>query len=89
MAFPGTELLEVAPTTVGTTCAGGGKVFGIGSGQTAIMDVSTSEAYLYTSLGSNNWHRDGYLYVTASGAYSTATSKAWYGTEGYFNYITA
>lgn len=89
MAFPGTELLEVAPTTVGTTCAGGGKVFGIGSGQTAIMDASTSEAYLYTSPGSNNWHRDGYLYVTASGAYSTATSKAWYGTVGYFNYITA
>ena len=42
MAFSGTELEEVAPTTVGTTCAGGGKVFAIGSGQTAIMDDATS-----------------------------------------------
>jgi len=51
VAFSGTELEEVAPTTVGTTCAGGGKVFAIGSGQTAIMDDATSEAYLYSSSG--------------------------------------
>ena len=80
MAFSGTELEEVAPTTVGTTCAGGGKVFAIGSGQTAIMDDATSEAYLYSSPGDNAWRTSGYYYATASSAYSSATSKAWYGT---------
>ncbi len=87
MAFSGTELEEVAPTTVGTTCAGGGKVFAIGSGQTAIMDDATSEAYLYSSPGDNT-SGSGY-YVTASSAYSSATSKAWYGTIGTFCSITA
>lgn len=89
MAFSGTELEEVAPTTVGTTCAGGGKVFAIGSGQTAIMDDATSEAYLYSSPGDNAWHTSGYYYATASSAYSSATSKAWYGTIGTFCSITA
>lgn len=88
MAFSGTELEEVAPTTVGTTCAGGGKVFAIGSGQTAIMDDATSEAYLYSSPGDNKWYA-GQYYVTASSAYSSATSKAWYGTIGTFCSITA
>ena len=88
MAFSGTELEEVAPTTVGTTCAGGGKVFAIGSGQTAIMDDATSEAYLYPSPG-NNTVGSGHYIVTASSAYSSATSKAWYGTIGTFCSITA
>lgn len=88
MAFSGTELEEVAPTTVGTTCAGGGKVFAIGSGQTAIMDDATSEAYLYSSPG-DNARSIGDYYVTASSAYSSATSKAWYGTIGAFCSITA
>lgn len=88
MAFSGTELEEVAPTTVGTTCAGGGKVFAIGSGQTAIMDDATSEAYLYSSPGDNKWYA-GQYYVTASSAYSSATSKAWYGAVGTFCSITA
>jgi len=83
VAFSGTELEEVAPTTVGTTCAGGGKVFAIGQGQTAIMDDATSEAYLYSSPGDNAW------LATASSAYSSATSKAWYGTIGTFRSITA
>ena len=53
MAFPGTELEEVAPTTVGTTCAGGGKVFAIAagtygaSGYAAVMDTATGESVLY------------------------------------------
>ena len=89
MAFSGTELEEVAPTTVGTTCAGGGKVFAIGSGQTAIMDDATSEAYLYSSPGDNAWTTSGSYYATASSAYSSATSKAWYGTIGAFRSITA
>ena len=89
MAFSGTELEEVAPTTVGTTCAGGGKVFAIGSGQTAIIDDATSEAYLYSSPGDNAWNTSGSYYATASSAYSSATSKAWYGTIGTFCSITA
>ena len=90
MAFSGTELEEVAPTTVGTTCAGGGKVFAIGSGETAIMDDATSEAYLYSSPGDNAFHVQRQVYyATASSAYSSATSKAWYGTIGTFCSITA
>jgi len=61
VAFSGTELEEVAPTTVGTTCAGGGKVFAIGQGQIAIMDDATSEAYLYSSPGDNAWNTSGLL----------------------------
>ena len=88
MAFSGTELEEVAPTTVGTTCAGGGKVFAIGSGQTAIMDDATSDALLYSSPG-DNARAIGIYDITASSAYSSATSKAWYGTIGNFCSITA
>jgi hypothetical protein len=54
VAFPGTELEEVAPTNYFAVGSGGGKVFAIAasdsgaSGYAAVMDTATGESALYT-----------------------------------------
>lgn len=54
MAFPGTELLEVAPSTYFAVASGGGKVFAVAGGYdsaggyAAIMDTSTATSLLYS-----------------------------------------
>lgn len=52
MAFPGTELLEVAPTVGPVVASGGGYVWAVGDSEVAIMNTSTGDALLYSHGGS-------------------------------------
>lgn len=89
MAFPGTELLEVAPTVGPVVASGGGYVWAVGDGEVAIMNTSTGDALLYSHGGSTRYRADygnSYFsndYLAGAGRY-TSSQGAWFTlTSGY------